>query len=116
MKLELQQIIELKPCLFCGREEPEIRNPEKDLYFVTCLRCCCRGPQSRIENNVIEMWNEPHRSQIMNHEVRDYIREKFVPIFATRALYMGVVEELLRVIEGDKNGIENDKDTKPKQE
>ena len=51
----------LKPCPFCGRDEPEIREQEglsAVYYFMECQRCICRGPRSMVKENASKLWNK----------------------------------------------------------
>lgn len=48
----------LKPCPFCGREEPVISYGLDYGYAYACVRCRCFGPASMKKDIAVKSWNK----------------------------------------------------------
>jgi len=52
----------LKPCPFCGSKnieswESENLNKHEMIWCVFCVDCKCEGPESLVEVEAIQLWN-----------------------------------------------------------
>ena len=54
--VEAEEMAELKPCPFCGRELLSIEG-WKDLFWIECINCQTEGPSGETKEEAIEVWN-----------------------------------------------------------
>jgi hypothetical protein len=73
-------IQEMKPCPFCGKDEP-VKKEDKGFHYFQCERCEARGPRTIKEPFAVKLWNhgkaveELNRSLLVLAEVQKALRK-----------------------------------------
>jgi hypothetical protein len=61
---ELQGDIPILPCPFCLNEASvDTRIPNGDIFAVSCSVCECYGPQDRVRERAVRLWNDAYKNR-----------------------------------------------------